>query len=99
MDQCNFMTVKSKAAFVLRVVGGLLALPSLLGLFLGSLALRLLPWFPPLDEVFVWAVGMGLASLIGFALLKQSERWSKENVAEAAGAPPLQQNHDEHVHS
>ena len=82
------MTIKRNAAFALRIVGGLLALPSLFGLALGSLALRFLPWVPPVDDVFIWAVGMGLASLVGFAFLKQSERWSEEKSPGAADESP-----------
>jgi hypothetical protein len=47
--------------------------PSMLALFFGSLALRLLPWFPPIEQVVLWGAIFGLGALVGCALLKQAE--------------------------
>jgi hypothetical protein len=72
------MKLKSSLAMLLRVIGGVLAVPSLLALFFGALALRLLPWFPSFESVFEWAAGLALAALVGSAFLKQAEIWHKE---------------------
>ena len=72
------MKFKSVLAMLLWVAGGVLAVPSMLALFFGALALRLLPWFPSFESTFEWAAGLALAALVGTALLKQAEIWQKD---------------------
>lgn len=64
----------AKAAAVLQAIGWLLALPSFAVLFFGALALRFVAWFPPLEHVLVWGAALGLALLVGYALIKQAQR-------------------------
>ncbi len=81
--------MKAKAAFalLLQIVGGLLALPSILVLFFGALALKLLPWFPPFEQTLAWGVGLSFAAFVGYGLLKQSEVWRNELKAESTAEP------------
>lgn len=67
--------MKKNLSVAFRLVGGLLAIPSAIALFAGALALKLLPWFPSFELLLDWGIGLGLALLIGFALLQQAERW------------------------
>lgn len=83
------MEVKRALALPLAVVGGFLAIPSILMLFFGALALRLLPWFPLFEDVVGWGVVLVFSAFLGAALLKQAEllkQGSENKLATLPGA-------------
>jgi hypothetical protein len=66
------MRRKAILGLILKLLGCLLFVPSIIVLFFGAIALRLLPWYPQLETVFAWGMCLAFAALVGFALLKQS---------------------------
>ena len=77
---CSALRVKFKriVALAFRIIGGMLAFPSMAALFFGGLALKFVPWYPSMQSLFVWGVALGLAAVVGTALLNQSLLWCKE---------------------
>jgi peptidoglycan/LPS O-acetylase OafA/YrhL len=68
-------SIKVALAKPIAIIGLLLAGPSLAILFVGALALKLLPWFPPFETLFIWSVALALALLVGAALINLAKSW------------------------
>ena len=75
MRAAEMKSIKVALAKPIAFIGLLLAGPSFVILFFGALALRLLPWFPPFETLFMWSAGLALALLVGAALINLAKSW------------------------
>ena len=85
--------IKVALAKPIAIIGLLLAGPSLTILFFGALALKLLPWFPPFETLFIWSAALALALLVGAALISLARSWQvaeppARSEARAQSSPP-----------
>lgn len=78
--------IKGTLAKPIAIVGLLLAGPSLTILFFGALALKVLPWFPPFETLFICSAALALALLVGAALINLAESWKVAEPPTHSGA-------------
>lgn len=79
--------IKAALAKPIAIIGLILAGPSIAVLFFGAMALKVLPWFPPIETLFIWTAALALALLVGSALIKVAGSWQVAEPPTHSGAP------------